>query len=202
MAKKAKQLTLSTPEGMTVEAAAAMRILQPEIVGSCTAIVYGESLSEQLDVGALSIELKKLQDDVVQSNSLERCEAMLVTQATLLNMIFNNSMVRARGQDTYKGVAIYMRMGLKAQAQCRQTVEALASLKNPAPKYLTQNNIANNQQVNNGIISDEQNKLSTERGDTQVETVAEINRSKNGCGQEAIVAEQPQARPAHTRSNS
>ena len=44
-------------------------------------------------------------------------------------------------------------MGLKAQSQCRATIEALATIKNPLNVALVnQANIANNQQVNNGSI--------------------------------------------------
>lgn len=41
-----------------------------------------------------------------------------------------------------------MRLALKAQSQCRNTIEALAEIKNPKP-YI-QNNRAQYQQVNNG----------------------------------------------------
>jgi hypothetical protein len=44
----------------------------------------------------------------------------------------------------------YMKLALKAQSQCRATLETLAIVKNPMP-YIKQANIANGpQQVNNG----------------------------------------------------
>jgi hypothetical protein len=46
----------------------------------------------------------------------------MAKKATLLNMIFNDSMVRAAAQDTCKPLTIYLRMGLKAQAQPRTQV--------------------------------------------------------------------------------
>ena len=42
-----------------------------------------------------------------------------------------------------------MKLALKAQSQCRTTLDSLASIKNPAVN-LRQTNIAHNQQVNNG----------------------------------------------------
>jgi transposase InsO family protein len=47
-----------------------------------------------------------------------------------------------------------MRLALKAQSQCRATVEALAEMKNPKPvAYVQQANIANGpQQVNNNGV--------------------------------------------------
>jgi hypothetical protein len=46
----------------------------------------------------------------------------------------------------------YMRLALKAQSQCRATIETLAEIKNPKPvAFVQQANIANGpQQVNNG----------------------------------------------------
>jgi len=47
---------------------------------------------------------------------------------------------------------IYLRLALKAQAQCRTTVETLVEMKNPRPvAFVSQANISNGpQQVNNG----------------------------------------------------
>ena len=48
----------------------------------------------------------------------------------------------------------YMRMGMKAQSQCRATLQVLADIKNPRPvAFVKQANINNggNQQVNNGV---------------------------------------------------
>ena len=45
----------------------------------------------------------------------------------------------------------YVRLALKAQAQCRATLETLATIKNPPVVYARQANIAaGRQQVNNG----------------------------------------------------
>ena len=49
--------------------------------------------------------------------------------------------------------AAYMRLALKAQGQCRATLETLANIKNPRPvAFVQQANIAHGpQQVNNGM---------------------------------------------------
>ena len=45
----------------------------------------------------------------------------------------------------------YLRLALKAQAQCRATIETLAAMKNPPVVFARQANISNGpQQVNNG----------------------------------------------------
>ena len=50
-----------------------------------------------------------------------------------------------------KNLEAYSRMALKAQNQCRMTLETLATIKNPPIVYAKQANIAHgHQQVNNG----------------------------------------------------
>lgn len=67
--------------------------------------------------------------------------------------MFNNLAQRSNKQDYMKQMETYLRLALKAQAQARATVEALALLKNPQP-YIRQANIAQgNQQVNNAATS-------------------------------------------------
>jgi len=64
----------------------------------------------------------------------------------------------------------YLRLALKAQGQCRATLETLAEIKNPQPTaFITQQNIGVNQQVNNdamplahGKIKNQPNELLTE----------------------------------------
>lgn len=48
----------------------------------------------------------------------------------------------------------YMRLALRAQAQCARTVEALATIKNPPMVFARQANIANQQIVSNGPVSE------------------------------------------------
>jgi hypothetical protein len=58
---------------------------------------------------------------------------------------------RATKQEYMKNWEGYLRMALKAQNQCRMTLETLATIKNP-PVFTKQANINNGgqQQVNNG----------------------------------------------------
>jgi hypothetical protein len=50
-----------------------------------------------------------------------------------------------------KAADTYLRLALKAQSQCRATLETLATIKNPPIVYARQANIANGpQQINNG----------------------------------------------------
>jgi hypothetical protein len=60
-------------------------------------------------------------------------EATLATQAVALNAIFTE-MARRSGLNMGEYVSAsesYMKLALKAQAQCRATIETLAAIKNP-----------------------------------------------------------------------
>ena len=88
----------------------------------------------------------------IQDGNMKPVEAMLYGQAMALQTIFTNLARRsAMNLGEYMDAADkYMRLALKAQAQCRATLETLAEIKNPMP-YIKQANIANGpQQVNNG----------------------------------------------------
>lgn len=85
------------------------------------------------------------------SGDLSHLEELLTAQAYSLDIMFCSMASRAKlniGQ--YPDAANkYMNLALRAQSQCRSTVEALAEIKNPRP-YI-QNNKAQYQQVNNGV---------------------------------------------------
>ena len=78
---------------------------------------------------------------------------MLVAQAHSLEAIFHELARRAAlNMGEYINAAeTYMRLALKAQSQCRATIETLALMKNPQPvTFVRQANVAHGpQQVNN-----------------------------------------------------
>ena len=89
----------------------------------------------------------------VQRGDLSEVEATLAAQAVALDAIFNGLAKRAaQNMGSYMGATeTYLRLGLKAQAQCRATLETLAEVKYPkAPTFVRQQNVAYQQQVNNG----------------------------------------------------
>lgn len=88
----------------------------------------------------------------VSEGDLARPEAMLMTQASTLDALFNELTRRAMSAEYLPHYDAYLRMALKAQAQARATVEALAELKNPRPVLIAkQANVGGNVQVNNGV---------------------------------------------------
>jgi hypothetical protein len=144
----------------------------------------------------------------VKSGDLSGMEAMLVAQATALDSIFTEMARRAAVNmgERLPALDTYMRLALKAQSQCRTTLESLAEIKTPRHvAFVKQANIAHGpQQINNGALAGEphtharnsirSNELSgagdellpdtrasalASRTDTTVETVGEIHRATN-----------------------
>ena len=86
----------------------------------------------------------------LQSGNMKRAEAMLYAQAQAVQAIFMNFSRRALKQEYQKNLESFLRMGLKAQNQCRMTLEALATIKIPPVVFARQVNVAQQQQVTNG----------------------------------------------------
>lgn len=91
--------------------------------------------------------------DAMSRGDLSGAEAMLTAQASSLNAIFAEMARRAAANmGEYLGATeTYLRLALKAQAQCRATLETLATIKAGPVVIARQANIAHGpQQVNNG----------------------------------------------------
>ncbi len=91
----------------------------------------------------------------VNNGNIKELEATLTAQATSLDAIFNELARRScmNMGEHLSATEIYMRLALKAQAQCARTIEVLAAMKNPPVIFVKQANITNgNQQINNGSL--------------------------------------------------
>jgi hypothetical protein len=113
---------------------------------------FGDHFGD-LDVAALAVHLKDAMNDI-SKNDLSSCEAMLYSQAQALQMIFVSAALQVPDQNWFSNSEAYLPMALKAQSQCRATLETLAQIKNPQPvAFVGQANIAHGpQQVNNGMM--------------------------------------------------
>ena len=106
------------------------------------------------EINSLAGELSE-QIAAVQSGNLGRPESLLVAQMHTLDALFAR-LCRTSAANMTEGYLDaadrYMRLALKAQSQCRTTIEALAEIKNPRPvAFVRQANISNGpQEVNNG----------------------------------------------------
>ena len=111
------------------------------------------------DIG-ITEAMKALRSTVkaVNGGDLSVAETILVGQASALNVMFAELARRAAANmgTHLPATEAYMRLALKAQAQCRATLETLAAIKNPPVVFAKQANINNGgqQQVNNGPAPD------------------------------------------------
>jgi hypothetical protein len=88
----------------------------------------------------------------IQAGDMRGVESMLYGQALTLQTIFTSLVRKAVANEYLKQFQVNLALALKAQAQCRATLQALAEIKNPRPvSFVGQANISNGpQQVNNG----------------------------------------------------
>lgn len=138
------------PESSDPETALAIANLAMNPSVSAAAVISQYNYSSQiLDIKSVSETLAKTINTTVNGD-MKNCEAMLLSQAQALEAIFVNLSCRAIQQDMTAKLELYLRLALKAQNQCRNTLEALARIKNPSVIYTHQANIAHgHQQVNN-----------------------------------------------------
>ena len=132
-------------------AATARTIVRPSVNAAAVVSQYAKETYGELDMDALVSCLSAGMDDLA-SGDMRRAEAMLYGQAHALQALFVNMARRAPKQDLMCHWDAYMRVALKAQNQCRMTLETLATIKNPPVVFARQANINNGgqQQVNNG----------------------------------------------------
>ena len=109
--------------------------------------------------GGTEADFSSLQDAIVgaaakvEQGDLSGAEAMLLAQAMSLNAMFAKFAQHAHVAEYVAQVDQYARLALKAQSQCRATVETLALIKNP-PVFARHANIAGGSQlVNNGVVN-------------------------------------------------
>ena len=143
----------SDPKGKTE--AMARLALDPAVAGAVVVQDFTKCFGEQ-DISAL-IQALNTSIASAQGGDLSQAEAMLYAQANALQGIFMGLAHRASQQGYLRQWEALMRVALKAQNQCRMTLETLAALKNPAPMVIAkQANITTGpQQVNNGLIPTE-----------------------------------------------
>ena len=199
--KSGKQLAAPAPTPQEAEQKA-RTVLSPSI----GAAVLAHSFSVHGDVGIAELYLELVGHcETVHGGSLARAESMLIAQAHSLEAIFTNMARRAalNAGEYRDSCETYLKLALRAQSQCRATLETLATIKNPPHvAFVKQANIAHGpQQVNNGVASEparveekpiEQSKLlgsdhgerldtetasATGRGDPIMATVGTVNRT-------------------------
>jgi hypothetical protein len=149
-AKPKDAIQVPLRKGETEDHASARILTKPEVQAALSIHHWQGRI---IDVNDIADELAR-QVNEVNKGELSRPEAMLTAQAHTLDELFNNLARRACGQDSLHGMEAMLRLALKAQSQCRATLETLAAIKNPPIIYAKQANISSgHQQVNNGVPS-------------------------------------------------
>jgi hypothetical protein len=110
--------------------------------------LYGK---DALNLTDLSHHLSERAQALQGDTPLKQVEGMLLSQAHALNSMFTALAQKATEQEYLKPMEAYTRLALKAQSQCRATLETLADIKQPRHVVIAQQaNLAHQQQVNNG----------------------------------------------------
>lgn len=143
------------PIGETDEATAlnyAQLIISPEMA-SFRVITNREreELIAPLDTPTL-IDALRAQTQAVHQGDMKVAEAMLINQATALQSLFVKLTETGLQASLLRQQETALRLALKAQSQCRATLETLANIKNPPVVYAKQANVTTGpQQINNGM---------------------------------------------------
>jgi hypothetical protein len=95
--------------------------IRPSANAAAVIAEYGKPFGDQ-DVAQLMDALRVSMGEVNQGD-LKRCENMLMGQAYALQSIFMNLSLRSINQEYMKNVETFLRRALKAQSQCRATLE-------------------------------------------------------------------------------
>lgn len=148
-------LQVTAKQGVSKERQLADVALDPLAGAAVIASTFGKPLSGETDLTCV-YEALHHRAKAIRDNKLASVEDMLTGQAAALNAMFLE-LARRSGSNMGEhmpAMETYMRLALKAQAQCRATLETLANIKNPPVVYARQANIANGpQQVNNGVAA-------------------------------------------------
>lgn len=148
-------LTIREQEDLTTESSKAKGVLAtvPSINNAAVIESFqGNVMGKDADLGEI-VEMLETFIQQVSKDDLSGLEAMLVGQATALQTIFTSLARRAAVQHGLAQYQTYMGLALKAQAQCRATITALADLKRPKQSaFIGQANLTTGpQQVNNVV---------------------------------------------------
>jgi hypothetical protein len=201
-----KALEVAQQPSETKAEALAHTALRPTVQAALTLMDYNKGFGE-LAINTLITDLRQ-QCQQASKGDLNRVEALLTAQAHTLDGIFNYLARKAVHADYLNQYETYLRLGLKAQSQCRATLETLAAIKNPKPvTFVQQANIAHGPQLVNNEAAPpaeasraqetekQPNKLLETRNDERLdagaqgatgltnpalETVGALDRSKDG----------------------
>jgi hypothetical protein len=123
--------------------------LAPENMAAATVMAYTPGIP--LDIIETAAVLRK-HCDVLANQDMRHAEDMLLNQAHALQAMFCDLARTAKKQSSLTQIQALTVLALKAQSQCRATLQTLSDVKYPKQAtFIKQANIAGQQQVNNGV---------------------------------------------------
>lgn len=177
---KAVHTTTFSPGAKPEDQANADFWLHPSTAAASVIQPFSKHAMPDVNCDALATNLRNtMNPDAYKDNSL----AMLYGQAMALQTMFVELSRRAIKQDMLKQYEVQMRLALKAQNQCRMTLETLATVQNPPVVFAKQANINNGgqQQVNNGPgFSEPQKARACASADKSVSDQTELLENQHG----------------------
>ena len=154
--KTPRKATAKTPQ-KAEQSADRTNVAKVALSASANAAVivsrYGHNLGVTNDDAQTLYETLSRTVTATVAGDMAHMEAMLVSQAHALQAISTRMTMLAADQDLMSHWQAFMSVALKAQNQCRMTIESLSAIKNPPAVFARQANINNGgqQQVNNGV---------------------------------------------------
>lgn len=181
-------------EGEDPQLASARMLIGPHVTNAHITTFFGrKQFGELLPLPAVVTAMTEMTKRV-NANNMQDVEDTLMSQATTLNIMFGELSRRSAANmgEHLEASERYLRLALKAQNQCRMTLETLSNIKNPPVIYAKQANIANGpQQVNNtlhahaGENKNQPIKVLEQGHESRMDTGAE---STTGAGDSAMEA--------------
>lgn len=164
--EEGRELTVLGSASTDTHPARAVAALGASFSAAVVVQTYSKAAFGQADFGDLARELSDSMGKVV-AGDMRQIEAMLLGQAKALQSMFTYFARQAIPREYLRHTESYFNMAMKAQNQCRMTLETLGELKNPrSPTFVraAQANIAQQQQVNNGTDASQASPDSRARG--------------------------------------
>ena len=118
--------------------------------------IIGSNGGKPFDIDRLKEQIINRVNDSTTGKSSKN-EIMLSAQAVILDLLFNKMVSLSINSRSLKSMQACMDIALRAQNQSRKTLIAINSLNHPQqPMFVKQQNVALNQQVNNGAPMESQ----------------------------------------------
>ena len=129
-------------------------VQSPELTNSAVVLAYKGSIAgDRIDLSDIVDSMQQSSEKLQSNAPLELTENILISQAQSLNVMFCDLAIKANNQKYIDNMEKFLKLALKAQSQCRATLETLANIKNPPIVFAKHANIAHQQQINNQQIN-------------------------------------------------